>query len=231
MSNTMDMLRITWHLLLLGEIEMTDINVAETDDEDRVYKVPVVKAKTFLEIKSKQLPDHVYLEALQLGLKQILNRGQTKITKEAYPNAEALRNAAMEKAQETLEAMYAGKIRVVGGKAAGKVAGVVMTEARRIARGLVKEELKRAGVRISMVEPSEITKAANALIAGDPDLIKQAEEEIEKRAAKKVKVDVVSGIQISQKRVKAAEAKKAEKVLSAAKAGRVVTRARPSPNA
>jgi hypothetical protein len=105
-----------------------------------------------------------------------------------------------------------------------------MTEARRIARNLVKEELKRSGVKVSYVESSEITKAANALLAADPDIIKQAEEEVEKRAKKKVAIDVGS-IPISQKKVKAAEARKADKTLSAAKAGRVASRGRPGINA
>lgn len=193
--------------------------------EGETLRIPVVKAKHYVEVKTgpDHLPEHVYREALALGLKQLVNRGQTKITKEAYPDGEKLRAAAMEKAEETLAAMYSGKIRVVGGKAAGKVPGVVMTEARRLARAAVKEALKQSGVRVSLVEASEITKAANALIATDPSYITMAEEEIEKRAAKKVEIDL-SGIQISQKKLKAQEAKKAEKVLSAAKAGQVAAR-------
>lgn len=189
-------------------------------------RIPVVKAKHYLEVKTgpDHLPEHVYREALSLGLKQLLNRGQTKVTKEAYPEPEQLRKVAMEKAEETLAAMYAGKIRVVGGKAAGKVPGVVMTEARRLARAAVKEALKASGVRVSLVEASEITKAANALIATDPTYITMAEEEIEKRAKAKMPDEIISGIQISQKKLKAQEAKKAEKVLSAAKAGQVAAR-------
>lgn len=206
----------------------TDMEVeVEIDEaEGESFKVPVVKAKTFLEIKSGKLPDHVYREALQLGLKQLLNRGQTKITKEAFSDPEKLRAEAMKVAQATLVNMYEGKIRVVGGKASGKVPGVVMTEARRIARALVREELKRSGVRVSLVEASDITKAANALIAADPEIIKQAEEEIERRGKTKVKIDIGS-IPVSAKKLAASEAKKAEKVLSAAKAGKIATRARP----
>jgi hypothetical protein len=201
-------------------------DIEEVEAEGEIFRVPVVKGKHYKEVDSKKLPDHVYREAFSLGLKQLLNRGQTKITKEAYPEPEELQAAAMEAAEKTLEAMYAGKIRVVGGKAAGKVAGVVMTEARRLARVAVKEALKQSGVRVSLVEASEITKAANALIATDPSYITMAEEEIEKRAKKPANIDI-SGIQISQKKLKAQEAKKAEKVLSAAKAGQVATRRAP----
>jgi len=214
---------------------MTDATITETTEvevtEGETLKIPVVKGKTYLEINTGDLPIHVYREALVQGLKTLLNRGQTKITKEAYPDPEDLKAKAMEVAQDTLENMYQGKIRVMGGAAkSDKVPREVMTEARRIARNLVKEELKRSGVKVSYVESSEITKAANALLAADPDIVKQAEEEVEKRAAKKVKIDVAS-IPISQKKVKAAEDRKKDKTLSAAKAGKVATRGRPGINA
>jgi hypothetical protein len=204
--------------------QMTDTTEAT---EKAVLRIPVVKAKTFLELIPDDMPLHVYTEALVLGFKQILNRGQTKVTKEAYPEPEALKAKAMELAEATLENMYAGKIRVAGGSAkSDKVPREVMTEARRIARNLVKEELKRSGVKVSYIESSEITKAANALLASDPDILAQAEEEVEKRASKKVKIDI-SKIPVSEKKVKAAEARKQDKTLSAAKTAKVATRARP----
>ena len=214
---------------------MTDATVEIAEEAEasvgEMLKVPVVKGKSYLEINTAELPDHVYREALLQGLKLLLNRGQTKLTKEAYPEPEDLKAKAMEVAGETLDNMYAGKIRIAGGAAkADKVPREVMTEARRIARNLVKEELKRSGVKVSYVESSEITKAANALLAADPDIVKQAQDEVEKRAQKKVKIDIAS-IPISQKKVKAAEERKKDKTLSAAKAGKVQTRGRPGINA
>lgn len=210
---------------------MTDATQATEGGEKTVLRIPVVKGKTFLEVIPDDMPIHVYTEALVLGFKQILNRGQTKITKEAYPEPEALKAKAMEVAEQTLENMYAGKIRIAGGSAkSDKIPREVMTEARRIARNLVKEELKRSGVKVSYIESSEITKAANALLASDPDIIAQAEEEVEKRARTKVKIDI-SKIPVSEKKVKAAEARKADKGLSAAKTAKVATRARPGLNA
>jgi len=213
--------------MTLQDAEM-EVAEAETGEvPDTIFRIPVVKGKSFLEVSTRKTPEHVYREALILGFKQLLNRGQTKLTKEAFPDPEELRAKAMETAEATLDAMYQGKIRVMGGKGAdGKVPREVMTEARRIARNLVKEELKRSGIKVSYVEASEITKAANALLAADPDILKQAEDELDRRKAAKVKIDI-GNIPISQKKLKAAEAKKAEKVLSATKAGRVATRARP----
>jgi hypothetical protein len=68
--------------------------------------------------------------------------------------------------------MYAGRsVSLVG--PSDKVPREVMTEARRIARNLVKAQLKQAGVKISYVESSEITKVAT-LSAADPSILEQA---------------------------------------------------------
>lgn len=206
---------------------MANVEV-ETEEvaEDVVIKVPVVKGKSYLEVRPNDMPEHVYREIILQGMKVLLNRGQTKITKGAYPEPEDLKAAAMEAAEQTLANMYDGKIRVTGGAKSDKIPREVMTEARRIARNLVKEELKRAGVKVSYVESSEITKAANALLATEPSIIKEAQEEVERRAKSKVKIDIGS-IPLSEKRMKAAEAKKADKNVSMAKAGKIATRARP----
>lgn len=207
---------------------MTDATVETeaTEGTGEVLKIPVVKGKSYVEVQMDSLPDHVYREALVQGLKVLVNRGQTTITKASYPEPEALKAKAMEVAEQTLQNMYDGKVRIMGGAKSDKVPREIMTEARRIARNLVKEELKRSGVKVSYVESSEITKAANALLAADPDIIEQAKDEVEKRAKKKVAIDIGS-IPISQKKVKAAEQRKADKTLSAAKAGKVATRGRP----
>jgi hypothetical protein len=195
-----------------------------------VLKVPVVKGKTFIEVSTSDLPEHVYREVLIQGLKVLVNRGQTKLTKGAIPDPEKLKEAAMEAAEATLQNMYDGKIRMSGGAKSDKVPREVMTEARRIARAMVKDELKRSGVKVSYVESSEITKAANVLLADNPQIIEDAKEEVEKRAKAKVKIDV-SKIPQSQKRIQAAEARKADKTVSAAKTGKIATRARPGLNA
>jgi hypothetical protein len=52
--------------------------------------------------------------------------------------------------------------------------GPVRTECLRIARNLVKEELKRQGIKVHHVEASEITAAAKHLISKDRSVFKQA---------------------------------------------------------
>jgi hypothetical protein len=220
------MLRITQTMVIEWSYIMTDVATEEVPST--VLRIPVVKGKSYLEIDTATLPEHVYREMLIQGGKVLLNRGQTKLTKEAYPDPEKLKEAAMAAAEQTLQNMYEGKIRIVGGAKSDKVPREVMTEARRIAKSLIKEEMKRSGIKVSYVESSTITQAANALLADKPELIEQAREEVERRTAatSKMRIDI-SGIQVSQKKIKAAEARKADKTLSAAKTGKVATRARP----
>jgi len=89
--------------------------------------------------------------------------------------------------------------------------------------------MKRQGIKVSYVEASEITKAANALIAASPDIIKEAEAALAERDAKAAKVKealggIASSIAVSPKKQKAAEEAKAKakEVTSAAKAGKIV---------
>lgn len=203
-------------------------------------KVPVTKGKGYIEVdtaspdKGGDLPDAVYQEAVLQGLKVLFNRGMSKLTKEAFDgDEEKLKAAAMEQAEINLAAIREGKIKYTGQKAS-KVSGEVKTEARRLARNLVKDEMKRQNIKVSHVESSEITKAANALLDSEQGeaIIKQATENIAERQKTKIAIDVTA-IPISTKKVQKAEKEKAERkaATSAAKAGKVQVRAKPQPQA
>lgn len=201
--------------------------------------IPNVKGKSVMEIDTKQLPDAVYEEALKLGLKVLLNRGMSKVTKAAFPVEADLIAEATAIAEKNYEAMKAGKIKFSGGKAKG-ASGAVMTEARRLAKALVKDAMKAAGIKISHVDASEITKAANAYIAQDPSIVEQAKANIEERAKKPVPtgIDIASMIKVSPEKVAKAEAKKtsakAAGQLSKTQAGKAAPRAKkakPQPTA
>jgi hypothetical protein len=213
------------------EIMMTDATVVDTEqgqEKSEPLRIPVVKAKgEYLELDTDRLPIHVYKEILVQGAKVVLNRGQTKITKAAYPDPQALKDAAMEKAQETLEAMYAGKIRVVGGSKSDKVPREVMTLARQMAKAIIKQQIKDAGMRIGMFETKDITAAANSMLASTPAIIEQARADLEKRNTLKIAGFDVSALKVSKKKEDEAARKKAEKVLSAARTGQVASRGRP----
>lgn len=200
-----------------------------------IMKVEVTKAKATLEIDTKDLPDAVYQEALRQGLKVLLNRGMTKITKETYPAAEELKAAALAKAELTVEDMKAGKIRIVGG-GKDKVSGAVKTEAMKIARALVKDELKRQKIKVSYVEAKEISAAAEGVIRANPQIMEMAKANVEARVkeAESLKAGlaqiVTPGMINTQKKAKAdataaAEKAKAKEALSATQAG--ITAVRP----
>ena len=195
--------------------------------------VPVVKAKATLEIDTDQLPEDVWKEVVLQGLKTVLNRGQTKITASEIPNTEQRQAEAMAKASQTRDDLYAGKIRITGGKAK-KATGKINTEAMRIARQLVKDAMKAQGIKVSLVKAKDVSAAAAELLEADPEILKEAEanvkarEEKEKGVAAKINL---KGIQIDPAKAKAANDRKAK--VSAAKAGQTVKARRPGiqPNA
>lgn len=198
-------------------------------------KVPVTKGKSSVTINTDNIPEAVFREVVIQGLKVLVNRGMSKVTKEAYPEASELQAKAMEIAAQAVENILAGKVRIVGAKAEGKVSGAVMTEARRLARNIIRDGIKRSGGKVSHIELAEITKAANALIVAQPDIIEQAKASIAERDAKAEAAagaleSIVTAIPISAKKKAKAEADNAEKKTqaSAAKAGKVAKRSKPA---
>lgn len=195
-----------------------------------ILKIPVTKAGKAIEVNTDtDIPDAMYQLALEEGLKVLLNKGMSKITTKGLEGDElvAAKDAAYEAGLKNFEALREGKIKKGRQASASKVPGIVMTEARRLAKEVVKNEIKAAGMKISHVEASEITKAANALIEADPSFIEQATANIEARAAKKVSaIDISALIHESPKLVQAAEKRKAEAktVISAKQAGKASPR-------
>ena len=188
--------------------------------------VPVVKAKAMMEIDTDRLDEQTYTEAVKLGLKQMLNRGQTKITAAEISDEEQRKAESWSKAEETLKDIYAGKVRISGGKAK-KATGKINTEAMRIARQLVKDAMKAQGIKVSLVKAKDISAAAAELLDADPEILKEAAANVkareEKEKAISTKIDL-SKIQLDPNRVKAAADKKTK--VSAKQAGMTV-KARP----
>ena len=193
-------------------------------------QIPVTKSKgNFIEIDTEtDLDDAVFKEVVFQGLKVLLNRGASKITKASTKNEDEYKAVALEKAQEQLELVKTSKIKFTGVGKEKKLSGAVNTEAMRLARNLVKDEMKKAGIKISHVEASEITKAAKEVLASEngASIIEMAKANLEERSKVPVASTIVSGIKISEKKVKAAEAKKAKDQLSAKQAGKVKVRAK-----
>ena len=196
-------------------------------------QIPNTKAKgEFITIDTDKIPVDVYTEAMLQGLKVLLNRGTSKIVKAAFKTEAELKAAAMEKANEQLELIMSSKIKFTGQKKAAGISGAVRTEAMRLAKALVKDELKRQGFKLSHIEASEITKVAKEYLEASPELLEQAKANIEARSAVSVgeKINVKALVKESPTLKAKADAKKAG-TLSATQAGKVKTRARPQANA
>ena len=203
----------------------------QTAPEAKIINVPITKGKSTLAVDINAIPDDVFAEVVLQGLKVLLNRGTSKVTKETYKEAEAMKAKAMEVAKTQLDAVMTSKIKFTGGKKKSGTTGAVMTEARRLAKALVKDEIKRKGLKVSHYEPSEITKAANLYLESEmgAKLIEKAKANLAEREAIKLGegIDISAVIHPSQKLVDAAEAKRKPKdQLSAKQAGKVAKRAK-----
>lgn len=194
--------------------------------------IPITKAGSALSVDTDALPEEAFRAVVEAGLKALLNLGMSKILTKGLEGdklSEA-QAAALAKATENLDNLKAGKVkkgRATAKDANGnKVSGPVMTEARRLAKEVVKNEIRAAGMKISHIEASVITKAANELIAADPSFITKATENLEARSNVKSSVDIKSLVHESPKLVAKAEKAKAEKKeqLSAKQAGKVAPR-------
>lgn len=203
-----------------------------------IIKVPITKGKGTIDLDTNALPEAVYAAFVIEGAKQYLNKGMTKITKEFYSdskktpedNAAELAQAAMTKAAENLTKLMAGNLGRAKSTATKGISGAVMTEARRIARNMVKDQMKAEGLKVSHYKASEITAAANSLIAAQPEIVEMAKASLDERGKVKIGIDV-KGIPVDQGLVAKIEAEKVakakDKPLSAKQAGKT-TKHKPS---
>jgi hypothetical protein len=131
--------------------------------------------------------------------------------------------------------MYDGDLK--GAKATSKRTGATQTEAMRLAKALVKDTLRTNGYKISAFDAKEITAFAKEVLAANQDLYKRAEENLKARAELPVKglsVASMLGERTGDETLKAKPKvppkpkAKAKDVISAAQAGKVAPRAKPT---
>ncbi len=223
---------------------MTDVTVAEAEAPTtapaaaNIIKVRIIKVKdASVDVDLDQLPDEVYKEMLRLGAETYINKvGMSKIgaglTKLEGTELTKAQNAVVAQAQKNVADMLAGKIKIAGEKSATKVSGAVNTEAMRLAKNLVKDAMKKAGLKISHTPASEITAAAKEVLKSMPDLYATAEANLKARAETPLAgIDIKSLVKEDPKLVaKANEAKAAKKKgapLSAKQAGLVAPKSKP----
>src|SRR5262249_4150783 len=132
-------------------------------------------------------------------------------------------------ADEQVKKILAGDIKFSGKAKATKLSGAVNTEAMRIARIRVKDAIKAAGMKISLVKASDITAAAKELVAQDATIVAEAEANGKARETGTIAVptgfDIKSLVHEDAGLKAKADAEKAEKdaskPLSAKQAGQV----------
>jgi hypothetical protein len=172
------------------------------------------------------------------GLETILNSRMSAklvgaVTKKTGKDLEEAQAAAMKIAQENLDNIYNGEVKAKKSKfksldADGKaIPQAVMTEALRQAREVVRNEIRKAGQKISQYKASQITEYAKSVIAADASYIAKAREALDARSAIVAAIDV-SVFKPDPELVKKAKAKADEKAatLSKTQAG-IPTRRKP----
>lgn len=196
-----------------------------------ILKIEVPKSGgQTLDVETDDLNAEVYAAIMTAGLEALLGKRMSKITgltKMSGDDLTKAHDAAIKIATENLDALKAGKVSTKRTKAkADGVSREVKTEATRLAKAVVKDQIRAAGMKISTVAAKDITAAANELIANDPSYIETAKVNIEARAAKPLPngFDIKAMIHESPKLVEAAAKKAAANKadgLSAKQAGKV----------
>lgn len=199
---------------------MTDTSVTtepgEAQAKSNFVEVQVTKAKRAIKVNmgSEFISNEMFDEIIYRGLSDILNSGMSKITIKDLEGEQlsAAQDAAFAKAAENLKALEHGEIKSKGSRKstkAVKLPAEVKTEALRLAKALVKDQIKADGEKISHYKASDITKWAKQILEADDTLYELAKSEIEKRKAVPVKISL-AGLKPDDKLVAKANAKKAD---------------------
>lgn len=157
-------------------------------EDDGIVSIPISKAgNRTIQVDANSLPADMFKLVVIEGLKAVLNSRMSKITGLKTLEGQALadqQDAAFKIAEENLKTLIEGNVKKRGVAAKSKLPAAVMTEARRLAKEVVKNEIRKAGHKISHIPASVITDAANKLIADDASYIDMAKANIEARTAK-----------------------------------------------
>lgn len=189
----------------------------------KLVKVALKNGAGEIEVDVNQIPEHVWNEVILQGLKQIAERATSKATKAQYPDEAERKGKILEIAQANVADMYAGKTKITGSKAKGKVAGKVMTEAMRLARNLIKDALRKAKRKQNSITAKELTAAAKQYIEATPSILAQAEANLKAREeTPQLNLSQLLGVDVS----KLAEVTPPKPPMSKTQAGKVAPRAK-----
>ena len=165
-------------------------------------------------LNSEDFPADAYQRIIEEGLKSLLNSRMSKLAAPTKLEGDAFEQnkaAALAKAAENFDLLCKGELVKRAASAKSAAPREVMTEARRIAKEVVKTEIRKSGMKPSLVPAADITAAANALIESDPQYIRTAEANLAERATVTSKIDIASLISESPKLKAKAEKAAADK--------------------
>src|SRR5262245_51685559 len=199
--------------------DQTTTTEADPGPAPLVFSIKITKAKRSLDVDFRSLPQEVQMYIVEQGLGKLLNGATSKWTAASEPDEVKRGDNAYAAAQKRLESLQAGKTGARASKTDASVSREVKTEAARLAKAVVKAQIKANKEKISDYKPKVITEAANAYLAGHPELLDQAKANIEaaNKLAQVASVDV-TGIPKDPALIAKREAKNAAaKAESAAK--------------
>lgn len=135
-----------------------------------IHRIPVNKAgKKLIEVDSSEagMSAEVYNAIFEIGLKHVVNLGMSGLYLRDFASPAEYEAAAWAIAEKQVEKIKSGKVTGVSkSKAPSKRSGEY-TEALRLAKIVVKSDLKAAGTSVGRVKAADITAAAEAYIAAD----------------------------------------------------------------
>lgn len=215
---------------------MTDETVAAPPAANTM-DVLITKAKKMITVQLGEefLSQEMFQEIIYRGLSDILNSGMSKITTKDLEGAELTKaqEAAFAKAEDNLKTLMDGKVKHKGqrgGAAKSKHGREVTTEAMRLARDVIKDQIRADGGKPSHYKASDISKWAKELLEADASYYEMAQANLETRKAKPLAISLgglkpdATLVAKDEKRVaerKAAAKPKAAGQLSAKQAGKV----------
>jgi len=222
----------------MSDVLVTDVTVEETP-QDIIRDVALKQGLVIEGFNFSTLPNETYIHLLEIGLKTVAEQangaakafaGITKLEGKALEDRKAEIQKAVDKTVEQLKANQ-----IPGAKKA-KASGAVNTEAMRLAKIVVKEWIKSKNMRIGAFGAKELTAAAKKVLESNPQLLVQAQKNLDSRAAevkgtKEIGLEALFGAKVNSDEVKAkpkALPKKKEKgTISAKQAAMVAPKAKP----
>lgn len=212
---------------------MSDAIVVEGGDAvpAQVMEILITKAKKVLGVTVSALSDEMFQEIIYRGLSDILNSGMSKITTKDLEGVELdkAKDAAFAKAEDNLKTLMDSKVKHKGQRGSAKSSKhsrEVTTEAMRLARDVIKDQIRADGGKPSHYKASDISKWAKELLEADASYYDMANTNIENRKAKPIGISL-AGLKadpalVAKDTERKAKAKpKAAGQLSAKQAGKV----------